>query len=118
MICQQMTSTNALNYYAPQIFRNLGITGTQTGLFATGIYGIVKLVGVGIFLLLAADNLGRRRSLLWTSIAQALCMFYVSLYNRFDPPVAGQPVPLAGHFAVVCVFLCAAFFQFGWGPAC
>ena len=25
--------------YAPQIFKNLGISGTETGLFATGIYG-------------------------------------------------------------------------------
>lgn len=44
MICQQMTGTNAINYYAPQIFKNLGIKGTSTGLFATGIYGVVKMV--------------------------------------------------------------------------
>ncbi|WP_423776848.1 MFS transporter [Bacillus velezensis] len=25
MICQQMTGTNAINYYAPKIFLNLGI---------------------------------------------------------------------------------------------
>merc|ERR1712093_517678 len=44
MICQQMTGTNAINYYAPQIFKNLGIDGPSTGLFATGIYGVVKVV--------------------------------------------------------------------------
>lgn len=44
MICQQMTGTNAINYYAPQIFEDLGITKTNSGLFATGIYGVVKVV--------------------------------------------------------------------------
>ena len=44
MICQQMTGTNAINNYAPQIFKNLGVVGNTTGLFATGIYGVVKVV--------------------------------------------------------------------------
>lgn len=111
MICQQMTGTNAINYYAPQIFESLGITGTSTGLFATGIYGIVKMVTCAAFLLFAADSLGRRRSLLWTSIAQGCAMFYVGLYVRIEPPVKGEPVPPAGYFALVCIFLFAAFFQ-------
>merc|ERR1712230_282728 len=89
MICQQMTGTNAINYYAPQIFKNLGIDGPSTGLFATGIYGVVKVVACAVFLLFVADSLGRRWSLLWTSIAQGACMF-----------------------------LFAAIFQFGWGPVC
>jgi hypothetical protein len=50
MICQQITGTKAVNSYAPQIFKNLGIVGNKTGLFATGIYGAVKLVAVSCFL--------------------------------------------------------------------
>ncbi|KAH9868319.1 hypothetical protein J1614_007391 [Plenodomus biglobosus] len=118
MICQQMTGTNAINYYAPQIFKALGLEGNEVKLFATGIYGIVKMVGCFCFLIFAADSLGRRRSLLWTSIAQALAMFYIGLYMRIDPPIANAPVPPAGYFALVCVFLFALFFQFGWGPVC
>jgi len=118
MICQQMTGTNAINYYAPQIFKALGLEGNDVKLFATGIYGIVKMVGCFCFLVFAADSLGRRRSLLWTSIAQGTAMFYIGLYMRIDPPVKGQPVPGAGYFALVCVFLFALFFQFGWGPVC
>ncbi|KAK5674158.1 hypothetical protein LTS10_013100 [Elasticomyces elasticus] len=119
MICQQMTGTNAINYYAPTIFLNLGIQGTSTGLFATGIYGIVKMVTCACFLLFAADSLGRRKSLLWTSIAQGCAMFYVGLYVRIDPPIKGDPnVPPAGYVALVCIFLFAGFFQFGWGPVC
>ncbi|KAL4808519.1 general substrate transporter [Aspergillus unguis] len=118
MVCQQMTGTNAINYYAPQIFENLGITGNATGLFATGIYGIVKVVACACFLIFVADSLGRRRSLLWTSIAQGLTMLYIGLYVRIAPPEEDAPVIPAGYVALVCIFLFAAFFQFGWGPVC
>ncbi|TPX16237.1 uncharacterized protein E0L32_003886 [Thyridium curvatum] len=118
MICQQMTGTNAINTYAPTIFSNLGIGGIQNSLFSTGIYGIVKVTSCICFLLFMADSLGRRRSLLWTSIAQGLAMFYIGLYVRIAPPKEGDPVPPAGYVALICIFLFAAFFQFGWGPAC
>lgn len=118
MVCQQMTGTNAINYYAPQIFTNLGLSKTESGLFATGIYGIVKIVACSAFLLLAADSLGRRKSLLWTSIAQGLSMYYIGIYVRVAPPKLGEAVPPAGYVAIVMIFLFAAFFQFGWGPVC
>ncbi|KAL7271225.1 hypothetical protein RUND412_006028 [Rhizina undulata] len=118
MACQQLTGTNAINYYAPQIFTNLGLNSTQSGLFATGIYGIVKMIACASFLLFAADSLGRRKSLLWTSIAQGASMFYIGIYVRVAPPVAGAPVPPAGYVAIVMIFLFASFFQFGWGPVC
>lgn len=115
MICQQMTATNAINLYPPQI---LGIKGTATNLFATSIYGIAKMTTCAAFLLFAADSLGRRRSLLWTSIAQGTAMFYIGLYVRIDSPATGHAVPSAGYVALVCVLLFAGFFQFGWGPVC
>ncbi|PQE08951.1 quinate permease protein [Rutstroemia sp. NJR-2017a WRK4] len=118
MICQQMTGTNAINYYAPKIFQNLGIDSATSGLFATGIYGVVKMVTCAAFLLLAADSLGRRRSLLWTSIAQGTAMFVIGFYVRFDPPVKGAVIPPVGYFALTCIYLFAGFFQFGWGPCC
>jgi hypothetical protein len=110
--------TKLISLDAPQIFKALGLEGNEVKLFATGIYGVVKMVGCLCFLIFAADSLGRRRSLLWTSIAQGLSMYYIGLYMRIDPPVKGQPVPPAGYFALVCVFLFACFFQFGWGPVC
>lgn len=118
MIAQQMTGVNAINYYAPTIFENLGIVGNETNLFATGIYGVTKMITCACFILFAADSLGRRRSLLWTSIAQGLAMMYIGLFVRIAPPQDGEPVIPAGYFALVCIFLFAAFFQFGWGPVC
>ncbi|KAK6527443.1 hypothetical protein TWF694_004432 [Orbilia ellipsospora] len=118
MVWQQLTGTNAINFYAPTIFNNLGVTGTKNGLFATGIYGIVKMVSCFTFLLVAVDSLGRRRSLIWTSIGMGLCMFYIGGYIRAKPPKAGDAVPPAGYVALVCIFIFAALFQFGWGPVC
>ncbi|KAI0020807.1 general substrate transporter [Xylariomycetidae sp. FL0641] len=118
MIWQQMTGTNAINVYAPIIFQNLGLTGTSTSLFSTGIYGVVKVVSCLIFLVFMADSLGRRRSLLVSTVGQTVCMFYIGLYVRISPPQEGAAVPPAGYVALVCIFLFAGFFQFGWGPAC
>jgi sugar porter (SP) family MFS transporter len=116
MICQQMTGTNAINYYGPTIFRNLGLSSLQVGLFATGLYGCVKVAACSFFLLFAADSLGRRRSLLWTAIFQGGLMLYIGLYIRFSPPIPGHPVSGAGYFALVCIYLFAGVYQFGWGP--
>lgn len=118
MICQQMTGTNAINTYAPTIFKNLGIVGTSTSLFSTGIYGIVKVLSCIAFLLFMADSLGRRKSLLVSSVGQTVCMLFIGIYVAVKPPVTGEPVPPVGYVALVCIFLFAAFFQFGWGPAC
>ena len=64
------------------------------------------------------DSIGRRRSLFISSIGQGFCMFYIGLWLRFDPPVKDAPVKPAGYVALVCIFVFAMFFQFGWGPVC
>ena len=38
------------------------------------------------------------------------------LYVRISPPVEDEPVPPAGYVALVCIYLFAGFFQWGWGP--
>jgi hypothetical protein len=58
------------------------------------------------------------KSLLWTSIAQGIAMFIIGFYVRFFPPVKGADIPPFGYVALTCIFLFAAFFQFGWGPVC
>ncbi|KAK5654229.1 hypothetical protein OQA88_7404 [Cercophora sp. LCS_1] len=111
MVWQQMTGVNAINYYAPQIFQGLGMTGTSVQLFATGVYGIVKVIGCFIFLVFVADSLGRRWSLLWTSAAQAIAMYIVGIYGKVEPPVAGKPISGFGYFAIVLIYAWAVFFH-------
>jgi hypothetical protein len=60
MFWQQLTGTNSINYYAPQIFKSVGLQGTSSGLFATGVYGIVKIVITALGLMLATEQVGRK----------------------------------------------------------
>ncbi|ROW02818.1 hypothetical protein VSDG_01820 [Cytospora chrysosperma] len=137
MICQQMTGTNTLNYYAPQIFTNMGLQEAKASLFATGIYGVVKMASSLAFLLFAADSLGRRKSLLMSSIGQAATLYIIGVYSKLYPmqgtlmsaqslvirettstAVSPHEIPPLGYVAIVCIYLYVLFFQFGWGPCC
>lgn len=70
MMWSNLTGTNAMTYYSPRIFASVGLSGSSAGLFATGVYGIVKMVSCAIFIVFVTDTLGRRKSLLWTGIVQ------------------------------------------------
>lgn len=55
MMFQQWTGTNSINYYSPQIFKSIGL-GSSAGLFATGIYGVVKVVITALALALMTEQ--------------------------------------------------------------
>ena len=55
-----MVHTFRINYYAPQIFQSIGLKGISAGLFATGVYGIVKMVVTAIGLMAFTEQLGRK----------------------------------------------------------
>ncbi|OAA40587.1 D-xylose-proton symporter [Metarhizium rileyi] len=59
MFLQQFMGCNALIYYAPTIFGQLGLSGNTTSLLATGVYGIVNTLSTlpAVFLI---DKVGRR----------------------------------------------------------
>ncbi|KXH27596.1 hypothetical protein CSAL01_00763 [Colletotrichum salicis] len=100
----------------PRIFASVGLTGSSTGLFATGVYSIVKTIACTVFIVFVTDSLGRRKSLLWTGIVQGIALFYVGFYIRFDPPITGEPVTAPGYVTLVAIYIFAATYQFGWGP--
>lgn len=73
MMWSNLTGTNAMTYYSPTIFSSVGLSGSSVSLFATGIYGIVKMISCAIFIFFVTDSLGRRKSLLWTGLVQVRC---------------------------------------------
>jgi SP family sugar:H+ symporter-like MFS transporter len=72
-----LTPLSSINYYAPQIFKSVGLSGGSAGLFATGIYGIVKIVVTAVGLMVATEQLGRKWSLIIGGTGQAFAMFYI-----------------------------------------
>lgn len=68
------------------------MTGNDSQLFATGVYGVVKTAACFIFLVFVADSLGRRWSLLWTAASQGIFLYIVGIYGRVQPPIKGEPV--------------------------
>ncbi|KAG9127253.1 hypothetical protein FRC07_015111 [Ceratobasidium sp. 392] len=99
MMFQNLTGINAINYYSPTIFKSIGITGTNNGLFATGIYGVVKMVTTFIFLFWLIDLVGRRKPLIYGSIGGAFSMFYIAAFIAVAKPKEGDTPTAAGKFA-------------------
>ncbi|EEB92779.1 hypothetical protein MPER_08665, partial [Moniliophthora perniciosa FA553] len=113
MFFQQWTGTNAINYFSPQIFAGLGVDGTNAELFATGVYGVVKVVAVGLVIPVAVESLGRKKCLLIGGLGQALTMFWIGGYSATHR--AGE-ITLASYISLLAVYLYAVFYCIGWGP--
>ncbi|KAF4313321.1 Sugar/inositol transporter [Botryosphaeria dothidea] len=114
MFCQQWTGTNSINYYSPQIFQSVGLASQSAGLFATGIYGVVKVVFTSLGLMLGVEQAGRKWSLITGALGQAFAMFYIGVNQAVHP----DDKSLSGNniFAIICVYLFVVFYSFGWGP--
>ena len=75
MMCQNLTGINGINYYSPTIFKSLGVSSTSTSLFATGVYGIVKMCTTIVALVWILDRFGRRKLLIIGGTGAALAMY-------------------------------------------
>ncbi|RYP24322.1 hypothetical protein DL765_000586 [Monosporascus sp. GIB2] len=114
MFFQQWTGINAVLYYAPFIFRDLGLDDTATSLLATGVVGIVMFVFT-IPAVLWIDRVGRKPVLTIGAIGMATCHIIVAIIfaknvGRWHDQAA------AGWAAVVMVWLFVVHFGYSWGP--
>lgn len=104
MLWQQFSGTNSIGYYAPQLFQTIGVTSTDTSLFTTGIYGIVKVVATGIFLLIGIDRVGRKWSLVTGGFLMAVFMFILGAVLVTHPPVNPDQISSASIAMVVMIY--------------
>ncbi|KAJ4371000.1 hypothetical protein N0V86_008694 [Didymella sp. IMI 355093] len=114
MFFQQWTGINAILYYAPSIFSQLGLTGNTTSLLATGVVGIVMFLAT-IPAVLYIDRVGRKPVLTIGAIGMAFSHLVIAVilaknYNNFENQKG------AGWAAVVMVWLFVIHFGYSWGP--
>ncbi|KAM3522296.1 hypothetical protein MY4038_008685 [Beauveria bassiana] len=124
MFFQSFTGVNIITYYAPRIFETLGITGTSTKLFSTGLYGCFKTLGMIAFTFVVVERVGRRNGLIWGAVLGCLPMFYLGGYVLKADPAGAAAHGMtqrdgAGYFAMVCVYfnafiICATWQGITW----
>ncbi|KAK4047812.1 hypothetical protein OIV83_005154 [Microbotryomycetes sp. JL201] len=115
-IFQNGTGINAINYYAPTIFKSIGVTGTSTALLTTGVFGVIKTVGALIWCFFVIDRWGRVNILLLGSVGGALSMFAIAAYIKIDNPSANPTtdLPPGGIAAMFFFYLWTIFYAVSW----
>jgi type IV secretory pathway TrbL component len=89
---QQWAGQNSISYYAPQIFKSIGLTGTSVGLLASGIYGIVKIISTAIFVAVGIEKVGRSKALGFAGLGMSTFLWIVGalfVSVPFPPVVLG-----------------------------
>jgi len=114
MFFQQWTGINAVLYYAPQIFKGLGLSGNTTSLLASGVVGIVMWFAT-MPAVAYVDKLGRKPILIVGAIGMATCHIIIAVIfakneNQWETHKG------AGWAAVVMVWLFVVHFGYSWGP--
>lgn len=117
MLCQQFTGTNSIGYYAPEIFQTVGLSKTNSSLFATGIYGTVKVVATGLFLIIGIDRWGRKNSLIGGGVWMASMMFIIGAVLATNPPDTNSSQVSHASIAMVCmIYFYVIGYSASWGP--
>jgi hypothetical protein len=119
MIAQNMTGLNAINYYAPSIFRSAGFTSVNSMLFLTGLFGLVKLLAAASFMAIFVRIKGNR---FWLNLGSAVCaisMFVLALCiwsMGIASDTESGSLSVQGVVSVLCVYIFSFFFGVSLGP--
>ncbi|PPQ67501.1 hypothetical protein CVT25_006042 [Psilocybe cyanescens] len=115
MFFQQWTGVNAILYYAPSIFQNLGLTGNAISLLATGVVGIAMFLAT-IPAVIWVDKVGRKPVLISGAFIMAGCHIIVAILTGLFRHSWEQHQHLAaGWVACVFVWIFAMAFGYSWG---
>ncbi|KAL0069337.1 hypothetical protein AAF712_003702 [Marasmius tenuissimus] len=113
---QNTTGINAINYYSPTIFKSIGVSGQNTSLLTTGVYGIIKLVGALIWILWMVDQFGRRSLLFVGSAGGAVSMYYIAAYIAIAKPQEHPTgtIDAGGRSAIAFFYIWTIFYSPTW----
>ena len=104
-VFQQAVGINAVLYYAPRIFADMGM---DKPMIQTVIMGIVNILFT-VVAILTVEKWGRKPLLIYGSIGMAIGAFGVAL-------TFGNPS--LGIITMLSIMIYSASFMFSWGPIC
>ena len=104
-VFQQAVGINAVLYYAPRIFQDMGM---QNPMVQTVIMGIVN-ISFTLVAVFTVEKLGRKPLLIWGSIGMAIGAFGVAI--TFGNPSLNLVCMLS-------IMVYSASFMFSWGSIC
>lgn len=114
---QQWSGQNSIGYYAPEVFSSIGIGSTNSTLFASGVYGLVKIVATTIFLFVGIEQFGRRKPLIFGAFLMGTFFFILgALFNTHPPKPDASHASSASIAMAVMIYLYVIPYCFSWGP--
>ncbi|WP_328592427.1 sugar porter family MFS transporter [Martelella alba] len=107
-VLQQLSGINAIIYYAPEIFKHAGFSGTTTQLLATVGIGVINVL-LTVVAMYLVESIGRRKLLIIGFIGTACSMAIVTGATIID-------IPATPYIATFGIFAFIAFFAVSLGP--
>ncbi|KAI8626433.1 general substrate transporter [Xylariaceae sp. FL1651] len=114
---QQATGATAFAYFGPQYFKLIVGSGDRS-LLVTAIFGAVKVVACGTFILWFSERLSRRQVLIGGAVVMAACQVTTAaVVKSFPAPAEQQATVKPSAIATIAlVYLFVVAYNFSWGP--
>ncbi|KAL1862765.1 hypothetical protein VTK73DRAFT_6664 [Phialemonium thermophilum] len=112
---QNGSGINAINYYSPTVFKSIGITGTNTSLLSTGVFGALKTFVTIIWILVLIDQFGRRNLLMFGGFTGSIALWIVGGYIAVArPSIHPQPGSPGGKAAMAFFYIWTVSYTPSW----
>ncbi|PLB52416.1 general substrate transporter [Aspergillus steynii IBT 23096] len=114
MFFQQFMGCNAIIYYAPTIFGQLGLDGNTSSLLATGVYGIVNCLSTlpALFLI---DKVGRRALLMSGAAGTCVSLVVVgAIIGAYGSDLVNHKS--AGWAGIAFIYIYDVNFSYSFAP--
>ncbi|KAL4934076.1 sugar porter family MFS transporter [Aspergillus undulatus] len=114
MFFQQFMGCNAIIYYAPTIFAQLGLDGNTSSLLATGVYGIINCLST-LPALFFIDKVGRRVLLMAGATGTCISLVIVgAIVGAYGASLVDHKV--AGWAGIAFIYIYDVNFSYSFAP--